>query len=67
MDKTAVVAVKQSVKHPLYKKTVKKTKKLKIHDENNELNIGDKVRVEETRPISREKHWRLVEIIERAK
>jgi small subunit ribosomal protein S17 len=67
MDKTAVVAIKQSVKHPLYKKTVKKTKKLKIHDENNELNIGDKVRVEETRPISKEKHWRLVEIIEKAK
>jgi small subunit ribosomal protein S17 len=67
MDKTAVVAIKQSVKHPLYKKTVKKTKKLKIHDENNELSIGDKVRVEETRPISKEKHWRLVEVIEKAK
>ncbi|MDR2090782.1 MAG: 30S ribosomal protein S17 [Clostridiales bacterium] len=67
MDKTAVVAIQQSVKHPLYKKTVKRTKKLKVHDENNELNIGDKVRVEETRPISKDKHWRLVEVIEKAK
>ncbi|MDR3263323.1 MAG: 30S ribosomal protein S17 [Clostridiales bacterium] len=67
MDKTAVVAIQQSVKHPLYKKIVKRTKKLKVHDENNELNIGDKVLVAETRPISKEKHWRLVEVVEKAK
>lgn len=67
MDKTAVVAIKESVKHPLYKKIIKRTKKLKVHDENNELNVGDKVLVAETRPISKEKHWRLVEVVEKAK
>ncbi len=67
MDKTIVVAVKDNVRHPLYKKIVKKTYKLKAHDENNEANIGDTVRVMETRPLSKEKRWRLVEITERAK
>lgn len=66
MDKTIVVAIETNVKHPLYKKIVKRTYKLKAHDENNECNIGDKVKVMETRPLSREKRWRLVEIIERA-
>ena len=67
MDKTIVVAVEDHVKHPLYKKIVKRTYKLKAHDENNEANIGDTVRVMETRPLSKTKRWRLVEIIERAK
>ncbi len=67
MDKTIVVAVEDSVKHPLLKKIVKRTYKLKAHDENNECNIGDRVEVMETRPISKEKRWRLVEIIEKAK
>ncbi|MCH3971246.1 MAG: 30S ribosomal protein S17 [Oscillospiraceae bacterium] len=67
MDKTVVVAIKDSVKHPLYKKIIKRTVKLKAHDENNECNIGDRVRVMETRPLSKDKHWRLVEIIEKAK
>ena len=67
MDKTIVVAVKDNVKHPLYKKIIKRTVKLKAHDENNECNIGDRVRVMETRPLSKEKRWRLVEIIEKAK
>ena len=67
MDKTVVVAIMDSVKHPLYKKVIKRTVKLKAHDENNECNIGDRVRVMETRPISKEKRWRLVEIIEKAK
>ncbi len=67
MDKTIVVAIEERVKHPLYKKVVKKTYKLKAHDENNECKIGDTVRVMETRPLSKEKRWRLVEIIERAK
>ncbi len=67
MDKTIVVAVEDHVKHPLYKKIVKKTYKLKAHDENNEANIGDTVRVMETRPLSKDKRWRLVKIIERAK
>ncbi len=67
MDKTIVVAIEERVKHPLYKKVVKRTYKLKAHDENNECNIGDTVRVMETRPLSKEKRWRLVEIIERAK
>lgn len=67
MDKTVVVAVKDSVKHPLYKKVIKRTVKLKAHDENNECNIGDHVRVMETRPLSKDKRWRLVEIIEKAK
>lgn len=67
MDKTVVVEIKDKVKHPLYKKTINKTKKLKAHDENNECGIGDTVKVEETRPLSKDKRWRLVEIIEKAK
>ncbi|NLF21313.1 MAG: 30S ribosomal protein S17 [Clostridiaceae bacterium] len=67
MDKTIVVAVVEPIKHPLYKKYVKKTFKLKAHDENNECNIGDRVRVMETRPLSKDKHWRLVEVVEKAK
>jgi small subunit ribosomal protein S17 len=67
MDKTIVVAVVDSVKHPLLKKIIKRTYKLKAHDENNECNIGDLVEVMETRPISKEKRWRLVEIVEKAK
>jgi len=66
MDKTIVVAIETSVKHPLYKKIVKRTYKLKAHDENNECKIGDKVKVMETRPLSKDKRWRLVQIIERA-
>ena len=67
MDKTIVVAVEDHVKHPLYKKIVKRTYKLKAHDENNECNVGDTVRVMETRPLSKDKRWRLVEIVEIAK
>ena len=67
MDKTIVVAVEDSVKHPLYKKIIKRTVKLKAHDEKNECTIGDRVRVMETRPLSKEKRWRLVEVIEKAK
>ena len=67
MDKTIVVAIEDSVKHPLYKKIIKRTVKLKAHDENNECAIGDRERVMETRPLSKEKRWRLVEIIEKAK
>ena len=67
MDKTIVVAIQDSVKHPLYKKIIKRTVKLKAHDENNECTIGDRVRVMETRPLSKDKRWRLVEIIEKAK
>lgn len=67
MDKTIIVAVKDSVKHPLYNKIVKHTKRLKVHDENNECKIGDKVEAMETRPLSKDKRWRLVNIIERAK
>ena len=67
MDKTIVVAIEEHVKHPLYKKIVKDTYKLKAHDENNECRIGDTVKVMETRPLSKDKRWRLVEIIERAK
>ena len=67
MDKTIVVAVEDHVKHPLYKKIVKRTYKLKAHDENNECNVGDTVRVMETRPLSKDKRWRLVEVVERAK
>ncbi len=67
MDKTIVVAIEDRVKHPLYKKVVKSTYKLKAHDENNDCNIGDTVKVMETRPLSKDKRWRLVEIIERAK
>jgi len=67
MDKTIVVAIEEHVKHPLYKKVVKNTYKLKAHDENNECHIGDTVKVMETRPLSKDKRWRLVEIVERAK
>jgi len=67
MDKTIVVSIETSVKHPLYKKIIKRTMKLKAHDENNECTVGDRVRVMETRPISREKRWRLVEIVEKAR
>ena len=67
MDKTIVVSIQDNVKHPLYNKIVKRTYKLKAHDENNERNIGDTVKVMETRPLSKDKRWRLVEIIERAK
>ena len=67
MDKTIVVAVEDHVKHPLYSKIVKRTYKLKAHDENNECRVGDTVKVMETRPLSKDKRWRLVEVIERAK
>ena len=67
MDKTIVVAIADSVQHPLYKKTIKRTYKLKAHDENNECRVGDTVEVMETRPLSKDKRWRLVEIIEKAK
>ena len=67
MDKTVVVSVEDHVKHPLYKKIVKRTYKLKAHDEQNECNVGDIVKVMETRPLSKDKRWRLVEIMEKAK
>ena len=67
MDKTIVAAVQDNVKHPLYGKIVKRTYKLKAHDENNECGIGDTVKVMETRPLSKDKRWRLVEIIEKAR
>ena len=67
MDKTIVVAIEDRVAHPLYKKIVKWTYKLKAHDEKNEAGVGDRVRVMETRPLSKEKRWRLVEIVEKAK
>ena len=67
MQKTIVVAVEDHVKHPLYKKVVKSTYKLKAHDENNECGIGDTVKVMETRPLSKDKRWRLVEIVEKVK
>ena len=67
MDKTIVVAIEDHVKHPLYGKIVKKTYKLKAHDENNECNIGDTVKVMETRPLSKDKRWRLVEVVEKVK
>ena len=67
MDKTIVVAVENRVPHPLYKKIIKRTYKLKAHDENNDCGVGDRVRVMETRPLSKDKRWRLVEIIEKAK
>ncbi len=66
MDKTVVVAMVDKVKHPLYKKIVKRTIKFKAHDENNECAIGDVVRIMETRRLSKDKHWRLVEIVEKA-
>ncbi len=67
MDKTIVVAIKTKVRHPLYGKMVNRTRKFKAHDENNECGIGDTVKIMETRPISKDKHWRLVEIVEKAK
>lgn len=66
MDKTIVVAIEDHVKHPLYKKIVKRTYKLKAHDENNQCQAGDKVRVMETRPLSKDKRWRVVEVVEKA-
>ena len=66
MDKTIVVAVETSVKHPIYGKIVKKTYKLKAHDEENQCQIGDRVKVIETRPLSKDKRWRLVEVVEKA-
>ena len=67
MDKTIVVAIQDNVKHPLYKKIIKRTIKLKAHDEQNVCNIGDRVEIMETRPLSKDKRWRLVEVIEKAK
>ncbi len=67
MDKTVVVAIEDNVKHPLYKKIIKSTIRLKAHDENNSCGVGDRVLVMETRPLSKEKHWRVAEIIEKAK
>ena len=67
MDKTIVVAIEDHVKHPLYKKIVKRTYKLKAHDETNVCNIGDTVKVMETRPLSKDKRWRLVEVVEKVK
>ena len=67
MDKTIVVAIEDSVRHPLYKKIIKRTVKLKAHDENNECRVGDRVRLMETRPLSKDKRWRVAEIIEKAK
>jgi small subunit ribosomal protein S17 len=67
MQKTIVVAIEDNIKHPLYKKVIKRTVKFKAHDENNECRIGDKVEIMETRPLSKEKNWRLVRIIEKAK
>ncbi|NLJ16986.1 MAG: 30S ribosomal protein S17 [Clostridiales bacterium] len=67
MDKTIVVAIQDNVRHPLYKKIVKRTIKFKAHDEKNEAGIGDKVEIMETRPLSKDKRWRLVEILEKAK
>ena len=67
MQKTIVVAIEDNIKHPLYKKVIKKTVKFKAHDENNECRIGEKVEIMETRPLSKDKNWRLVRIIEKAK
>ena len=67
MDKTTVVSVMDSVQHPLYKKIMKRTVKFKVHDENNECGVGDRVMIMETRPLSRDKRWRLVKIVEKAK
>lgn len=66
MDKTVVVAVESLVRHPLYQRTIRRTKKFKAHDEENSCRIGDKVRMMETRPLSKEKRWRIIEILERA-
>ena len=67
MDKTIVVKIEDSVKHPIYKKIIKRTIKFKAHDENNESNIGDRVEIMETRPLSKDKRWRLTQIVEKAK
>lgn len=67
MDKTIVVAIKDNVRHPLYKKIIKRTIKLKAHDEQNTCNVGDKVKIMETRPLSKDKRWRLVEVLEKSK
>lgn len=67
MEKTIVVAVHDKIKHPIYKKTMNKTKKYKVHDENNEAGVGDYVEIEETRPLSKDKYFRLVRIVEKAK
>ena len=67
MDKTIVVEIRTRVKHPLYGKIMNRTNKIKVHDEENQCGVGDTVRIMETRPLSKEKHWRLVEIIEKAK
>ncbi|MCL2848211.1 MAG: 30S ribosomal protein S17 [Firmicutes bacterium] len=67
MNKTIIVVIRDRAKHPLYKKTIIKTKRIKAHDENNECGIGDTVLISETRPISKDKHWRLVRIVEKAK
>jgi small subunit ribosomal protein S17 len=67
MDKSIVIEIKDNIRHPLYKKIIKRTIKLKAHDEKNECGVGDKVEVMETRPISKDKHWRLVKILEKAK
>lgn len=67
MDKTIVVAIQGTVTHPLYKKTIKRTEKFKAHDENNECGVGDRVTIMETRPLSKDKNWRLYKIIEKAK
>jgi small subunit ribosomal protein S17 len=67
MDKTIVVKIEDTVRHPLYKKIIKRTIKFKAHDENNECNIGDKVEIMETRPLSKDKRWRLTQILEKAK
>ena len=67
MDKTIVVAIKDNVRHPLYKKIIKRTIKLKAHDAENTCNVGDKVKIMETRPLSKDKRWRLVEVLEKSK
>ncbi|MGM9644388.1 MAG: 30S ribosomal protein S17 [Eubacteriales bacterium] len=67
MDKTVVVAIEDNVKHPVYGKIIKRTLKVHAHDENNECGVGDKVRIMETRPLSKTKRWRLVEVVEKAK
>ncbi len=67
MDKTAIVAVVERVRHPRYDKTVQRTKRIHAHDETNDVNVGDRVRVMETRPLSKLKHWRIVQVLERAK
>lgn len=67
MDKTAVVSVTDRVRHPRYAKTVQRTRKLYVHDETNDLNVGDRVRIQETRPLSKTKRWRVLEVLERAR